>query len=204
MSAVRLGISACLLGEEVRFDGGHKRDSFLADELGKHVEWVPVCPEVEVGMGTPREALQLVRDGQRTRMVTIETGIDYTDRMNEWAHRRVGALAHQDLDGYVLKKNSPSCGMLDVRIVHSHGDASRDGQGLFATVLLETLPLLPVTEEGHLDEPPLRENFIARVLVYRQLKDYVRDRRTISAIAALNVYTHLQFQLRELMVPNRV
>ena len=204
MSVIRLGISACLLGQEVRFDGGHKRDAFLVDELGKHVEWVPVCPEVEVGMGTPREALQLVRDRQRTRMVTVETGIDYTDRMNEWAHRRVAALADQDLDGYVLKKNSPSCGMLDVRIVNRHGDASRDGQGLFATVLLETLPLLPVAEEGHLDEPSLRENFIARVCAYKQLKDYVRGRWTIRAGAALHIYAHLQFQRRELMVPNRV
>jgi uncharacterized protein YbbK (DUF523 family) len=204
LSPVRVGISACLLGQEVRFDGGHKRDSFLADELGKHVEWVPVCPEVEVGMGTPREPLRLVRDGQRTRMVTIETGVDYTDRMNEWARRRVAALGREDLDGYVLKKNSPSCGMLDVRIFNRNGDVSRDGQGLFATVLLESLPLLPVEEEGHLDDPRLRENFIARVFAYRRLKDHVRDGWSIGSAAAFHIYDQLQFQRRELMVPNRV
>jgi uncharacterized protein YbbK (DUF523 family) len=204
LSLVRLGISACLLGQEVRFDGGHKRDSFLVDELGEHVQWVPVCPEVEVGMGTPREALQLVRDGQRTRMLTLETGIDYTDRMREWAHRRLVALAHEDLDGYVLKKNSPSCGMLNVRLFNRNGDVSRDGQGLFAAALLENLPLLPVAEEAHLDDPPLRDNFFARVFAYRRLKDYVRGRWTIGALAALHIARHLQFQFRELVVPTRV
>jgi hypothetical protein len=155
-------------------------------------------------MGTPREALQLVRDGQRTRMVTVETGIDYTDRMNEWARHRAAVLGREDLDGYVLKKNSPSCGMLDVRIFNSHGDVSRDGQGLFASVLLEALPLLPVVEEGHLDDPPLRANFIARVSAYRQLKACVRDRSAIGAVAALNISIYLQLQLCELMVPNGV
>src|SRR4026207_342344 len=100
LRVVRLGISACLLGQEVRFDGGHKRDRFLTDEPGQYVEWVPICPEVEVGMGTPREPLQLVRVGETTRMVTISTGIDYTERMNEWARGRVEALAREDLDGY--------------------------------------------------------------------------------------------------------
>ena len=117
MSGLRLGISACLLGQEVRFDGGHKRDRFLTDQLGQYVEWVPVCPEVEVGMGTPREALHLVREGQTVRMVTTRTGIDFTDRMNAWAERRLDRLAREDLDGYVLKKNSPSCGAWRVKIV---------------------------------------------------------------------------------------
>jgi len=101
---IRIGISACLLGQEVRFDGGHKRDAFLTDVLGKHVEWVPVCPEVEVGMGTPRETLRLVRDNGITRMVTTGTGVDYTERMNTWSKRRVAELVRADLDGYVLKK----------------------------------------------------------------------------------------------------
>jgi len=171
LTVPRVGISACLLGQEVRFDGGHKRDSFLTDELGKHVEWVPVCPEVEVGMGTPREALQLVRDGGTTRMITVHTSIDYTDRMNHWARRRVATLAREDLDGYVLKSKSPSCGMLEVDIFRHAGQMSRDGQGLFAAVLLETFPLLPVEEESRLHDWRLRRHFVERLYVYRRLKN---------------------------------
>jgi len=186
----------------VRFDGGHKRDSFLTDALGKYVEWVPVCPEVEVGMGTPREPLQLVRDGERTRMVTTETGIDYTDRMNQWASRRVAALAREDLDGYVLKRNSPSCGMIDVKVFDDSGRASLDGQGLFAAVLTEQMPLLPVEEEGRLSDLPLREDFVSRLLLYRQLKDDVRGRWTAASLFTLQLYLHLQ--LRELMPRHHV
>jgi uncharacterized protein YbgA (DUF1722 family)/uncharacterized protein YbbK (DUF523 family) len=179
---IRIGISACLLGQEVRFDGGHKRDAFLTDVLGKHVEWVPVCPEVEVGMGTPRETLRLVRDNGTTRMVTTRTGVDYTERMNTWSKRRVGELARADLDGYVLKKDSPSCGMERVKIFAGSGSASRYGRGLFASVLLAALPLLPVEEEGRLTDPSLRENFIERVFAYRRLKDLFAGRWSMGSL----------------------
>ncbi len=170
MSLIRVGISACLLGQEVRFDGGHKRDSLLIDELGKYVEWVPVCPEVEVGMETPREPLRLVRDGHTTRMLSTHTRIDYTDRMNRWARQRVAALAREDLDGYVLKSKSPSCGMLGVNIFNHSGQMSSDGQGLFAAVLLETCPMLPVEEEGRLHDSQLRQFFLERLFEYRRSK----------------------------------
>jgi uncharacterized protein YbbK (DUF523 family) len=192
LSLFRVGISACLLGQEVRFDGGHKRDSFLADALGPYVEWIPVCPEVEVGMGTPREPLRLVRDGARTRMVTTQTGIDYTDRMNQWARKRLAALAREDLDGYVLKKNSPSCGMLDVNVFDDRDRASQDGQGLFAAVLAEQMPLLPVEDEGRLSDPRVRENFIARLFAYRRLKDCVRSQWTAGSVVAFNLCVRLQ------------
>jgi uncharacterized protein YbbK (DUF523 family) len=172
LSVVRLGISACLLGQEVRFDGGHKRDRFLTDELGKYVEWVPICPEVEVGMGTPREPLHLVRVGETTRVITASTGIDYTERMNEWARTRVEALAREDLDGYVLKSKSPSCGVWNVSVARADGPPALDGRGLFASVLLEHLPLLPVEEEGRLADPAVRDNFIERVFAYRRRKDH--------------------------------
>jgi uncharacterized protein YbbK (DUF523 family) len=172
VSVIRLGISACLLGQEVRYDGGHKRDPFLTDELGRYVEWVPVCPEVEVGMGTPREPVQLVRVGETTRMMTTTTAVDYTDRMNEWARARVDVLAHEDLDGYVLKSKSPSCGVWNVRVAPEDGPPAADGRGLFASILLERFPLLPVEEEGRLVDPGVRENFIERVFAYRRLKDH--------------------------------
>ena len=202
MSLFRVGISACLLGREVRFDGGHKRDLFLTETLGQYVEWIPICPEVEVGMGTPRESLRLVRDGARTRMVTTQTGIDYTDRMNQWSRMRVTALAGEDLDGYVFKKNSPSCGMIDVNVFDDDDRLSRDGQGLFAAALTEQMPLLPVEEEGRLNDPRVRANFIARLFAYRRLRDAVRGQWAAGSVVAFRFC--LQLQLCELMPRDHV
>ena len=170
-SRVRIGISACLLGEEVRFDGGHRRDPFLTEVLGPHVTWVPVCPEVELGLGTPRETLRLVRSGRDLRMITTRTGVDHTEAMNRWSRKRLEQLAAENLCGYVLKKDSPSCGMEAVKV---HGRVSfpeRNGRGLFARALLKRFPSLPVEEEGRLADPALRENFIERVFAYRRLRD---------------------------------
>ena len=183
---LRIGISSCLLGEQVRFDGGHKRDQFLVDVLGKHVEWVRVCPEVEVGMGTPRESLRLVRAGEGVRMITTRSNVDHTESMKAWALRRVEALAREDLDGYVLKKDSPSCGMERVKVYGGSGMPTRDGRGLFAEVLLDALPLLPVEEEGRLTDPTLRENFIERVFAYRRLKALFSGRWTHGALVAFH------------------
>jgi uncharacterized protein YbbK (DUF523 family) len=179
---VRIGISACLLGQEVRFDGGHKKDAFLTGVLAPHVEWVPVCPEVEVGMGTPREPLRLVKKNGRIRMVTTRSLVDHTDAMNAWARRRVEALAREDLDGYVLKKDSPSCGMERVEVYRKHGPGVRDGRGLFADALIRRLPLLPVEEEGRLGIARLRESFIERVFAYRRLKDHFASRWSIETL----------------------
>lgn len=179
---LRLGISACLLGQEVRFDGGHKRDDFLTRILGPHVEWVPVCPEVEMGLGTPRETLRLVRDDGRIRMMTTRTGIDHTDGMNQWSGVRLEELARENLSGYVLKKDSPSCGMERVKTYGGAGMPARDGRGLFASALLQRLPLLPVEEEGRLTDASLRENFIERVFGYRRLRALFQPRWTAGAV----------------------
>jgi len=168
---LRLGISSCLLGEEVRWDGGHKRDRFIAEHLSRHVEYVPVCPELEVGMGVPREAVRLVGDSAVPRMVGIHTGKDWTAGMREYARSRVRQLEALDLSGYVLKKDSPSCGMERVRVHSGKGRPSRKGVGLFARELQIRMPLLPVEEEGRLQDAGLRENFIERVFAYRRLKD---------------------------------
>ena len=184
-SPIRIGISACLLGEEVRFDGGHKRDQFLTTVLGPHVEFVPVCPEVEMGLGTPRETLRLVRHGRGLRMITTRTGIDHTDGMNRWASKRLAALQQEDLSGYVLKKDSPSCGMERVKTYGDDGP-QRNGRGLFAAVLLDRFPLLPVEEEGRLSDPTLRENYIERVFAYRRLKDLFCGRWTTGGVVAFH------------------
>src|SRR5579864_3099120 len=152
-TSIRIGVSACLLGQEVRYDGGHKRDSYLVETFGRYVEWVPVCPEVEMGLGTPRETLRLVRINNDVRMVMTKTGVDHTDGMRAFAARRLDQLGRENLSGYVLKKNSPSCGMERVKVFDSRGVASRPGQGLFAEALLQRFPHLPVEEEGRLGDP---------------------------------------------------
>jgi uncharacterized protein YbgA (DUF1722 family)/uncharacterized protein YbbK (DUF523 family) len=186
-SRPRIGISACLLGDEVRFDGGHKRDPFLTDVLAPHVEWVRVCPEVEVGMGTPRETLRLTRLGDgAVRMVTTRTGIDHTDSMVRWSRRRLQELDREDLSGYVLKKDSPSCGMERVKVFTAGGMPGKNGRGLFADVLLQRFPNLPVEEEGRLSDPRLRENFIERVFAYQRMRQFFSGRWTVGGLVAFH------------------
>jgi len=179
---LRLGISRCLLGEEVRFDGGHKRDTFLTEVLGRYVEWVPVCPEVEAGLGTPREAMRLVGDPHHPRLVTIKSGTDHTRAVERMTKNRIQELAELDLSGYVFKKDSPSCGMERVRIYNEHGMPGRNGVGLFARAFIEQFPLIPVEEEGRLRDPTLRENFIERVFCYRRWQDLVQNGVTRQAL----------------------
>ena len=179
---LRLGISRCLLGDEVRFDGGHKRDDFLTDVFGHYVEWVPVCPEVEAGLGTPREAMRLVGDPQDPRLLTIKSGTDHTRALETMTRNRIQELKNMDLSGYVFKKGSPSCGIERVRIYNEHGMASRKGVGLFARAFIEQFPLIPVEEEGRLCEPTLRENFIERVFCYRRWQDLVQSGVTRQAL----------------------
>jgi len=158
------------MGKAVRYDGGHKRDAFLIDTFGQFVEWVPVCPEVEAGFGTPRPAMRLVSDDGRLRLLTIGAGADLTAPMERYARRRVAQLDGDDLCGYVLKKGSPSCGLERVKVYATNGMPLRTGQGLFATQLVERFPHLPVEEEGRLADPRLRDNFIERVFAYARLR----------------------------------
>jgi uncharacterized protein YbgA (DUF1722 family)/uncharacterized protein YbbK (DUF523 family) len=168
---LRLGVSACLLGRKVRYDGQHKRDPFLVDVLGEFVEWVPVCPEQELGLGVPREPIRLVGDPAAPRLVGERSGKDHTDPMRRLAEARVRELARLDLDGYVTKKDSPSCGMERVRVHGGRGGPPRrEGVGAFARVLLARLPLLPVEEEGRLADPALRESFLERLFAHARWK----------------------------------
>jgi uncharacterized protein YbbK (DUF523 family) len=168
---IRIGISSCLLGQEVRFDGGHKRDPFLTETLGPQVEWVPVCPEVEMGLGIPREPLRLVRVADNAiRMIETSTGVDHTETMIRWASTRLEALAREGLCGYVLKSDSPSCGMEYVKTYSAGAKAERNGRGLFAAALMRRFPSLPVEEEGRLADPCIREDFIERVFAYASQK----------------------------------
>ena len=183
---IRVGISSCLLGNEVRFDGGHKHDRYLTDTLGRFFEWAPVCPEVEMGLGTPRETLRLVGDPAAPRLVFAKTGQDQTDAMQAWSGRRLGQLARLDLCGYILKSKSPSCGMERVRVYGSGNAPVKTGVGIFARALMDYFPLLPVEEEGRLHDLPLRENFIERVFAYRRWRDLVESGMAVGTLVAFH------------------
>lgn len=172
---VPIGISACLLGQAVRYNGGHKRDPYLVDTLGFFVRWVPVCPEAELGMGTPREPVDLVLRGGRTHMMGVESGEDWTVRMEVFARRRIARLP--PLSGYVFKADSPSCGPDRVKL-HSPrgGTPSRKGVGLFAAALKASNPLLPIVDEGRLHAPALRDNFLERVFAHQRLRGLLAGR----------------------------
>lgn len=185
---LRVGISTCLLGQKVRFDGGHKHDRYLTDILGAYFEFVPVCPELEVGMGVPREAVRLVGTAGAPRLVGVRSGEDWTDRMERLAARRVAQLERMGLSGYILKKDSPSCGMERVK-VYGEGEGAapeRTGVGLFARALMGRLALLPVEEEGRLNDARLRENFIVRVFAYHRVQGLFRGRWTRGEVVAFH------------------
>jgi uncharacterized protein YbgA (DUF1722 family)/uncharacterized protein YbbK (DUF523 family) len=190
----RIGISRCLLGDEVRYDGGHKRDPFLVSTFGRFVEWVPVCPEVEVGMGTPREPIQLVAsaDGApAVRLLGVESREDWTTRMTRFAASRLRDLKSANLAGYVLKQDSPTCGLDRVRVL-TRERVMHSGRGLFAEALVGTLPDLPVEEEGRLNDPALRENFVERVFAYQRLRALFSGRWTIHSLVVFHSMHKLQ------------
>jgi uncharacterized protein YbgA (DUF1722 family)/uncharacterized protein YbbK (DUF523 family) len=150
----------------VRYDGGHKHDRYLTGTLGQFFEWVPVCPEVEIGLPIPRESMRLVGDAENPRLIAPKSGADYTDQMKAWAQGRLEELAAMDLCGFVAKKDSPSSGLFRVKVYNEHGMAQRNGMGIFPCELMNRFPLLPLEEEGRLNDMPLRENFIERVFAY--------------------------------------
>lgn len=168
---IKIGISACLTGEEVRWNGGHARDRYLTDILGQYVEYVPVCPEVECGMGIPRETLRLVGDPDNPNLVTSKTNIDHTNRMTQWARNRVKELEKENLCGFVFKKNSPSSGLFKVPVRTSKGMPQKKGQGIFARAFTEHFPLVPVEEEGRLHDPKLRETFIEQIFTLMRWRE---------------------------------
>ncbi len=184
---IRLGVSACLLGQTVRYDGGHKRDPFLIDTLGPFVEWVPVCPEVEIGLGVPRDTIRLVGDAAAPRLVVEKTGEDLTARMRRYARSRVTELQSLALDGYVLKRGSPSCGLFRVRVYDRDGVPHSTGTGAYARALTERLPLLPVEEEGRLGDPALRENFIERVFATARWRAFLARRPAAGDLVAFHM-----------------
>ena len=183
---IRILISSCLLGETVRYDGGHKRDGFLVETLGEFVEWVPVCPEVDCGLPTPREAMRLTGDPSSPRLVTSKGGVDHTDRMIRWARARLRELEPLELCGYICKKDSPSSGMTRVKVYGGSDIPARTGAGIFTKAFLGHFPLIPVEEEGRLQDPVLREMFIERVFTLRRFRDLLARDRTRGGLVAFH------------------
>ncbi len=201
---IRVGISSCLLGMNVRFDGGHKHDSYLTETLGRYFEWVSVCPEVEMGMSTPRENIRLKGTVEDPSLIAPKSGTDYTDGMKAFSERRLQELADMDLHGYILKKDSPSCGMERVRVYDENNIPRRQGVGIYARALLEKFPLLPVEEEGRLKDARLRENFIERIYAHYRLQQLLRSDPKPKDLVAfhtnhkLTLMSHSQKSYREL------
>jgi len=171
MEKIKLGISTCLLGKNVRYDGGHKLDRFLTDTLGQYVEYIPVCPEVECGLPIPRESMHLEGDTDSPRLVTIRTKQDMTDRMVQWAQNRVSELEKEDLCGFIFKSDSPSSGMERIKVYNEKGMPVKKGVGIFARTFMNHFTLLPVEEEGRLHDPNLRENFIERIFTLKRWRE---------------------------------
>lgn len=183
---IRLGISTCLLGEKVRFDGGHKLDRFLRDTLGYYVEYVPVCPEVECGLGIPREALRLVGDPESPRLVTVRTKKDFTDLMMSWAAKRLQELEKENLCGFIFKSNSPSSGMERVKVYNENGTPAKKGVGIFARAFMEHFPLVPVEEDGRLHDIHLRENFIEAIFTMKRWREILAEKRTLDRLVSFH------------------
>ncbi|HEX2965114.1 MAG TPA: DUF523 and DUF1722 domain-containing protein [Syntrophorhabdaceae bacterium] len=171
MEKIKMGISSCLLGKKVRYDGGHKLDRYVTETLSQYFDYVPVCPEVEYGLPIPREALRLVGDPALPRLMTVRTGIDHTDGMLDWAERKLGELAGEELCGFIFKSRSPSSGLKGIKVYGASGMPSYTGVGIFANAFTRRNPLLPVIDDGRLHDPSLRETFIEAVFVYRRWQE---------------------------------
>jgi uncharacterized protein YbgA (DUF1722 family)/uncharacterized protein YbbK (DUF523 family) len=188
---IRIGISECLLGHQVRYDGGHKWDRFLTDTLGQYVEYVLVCPEVEAGLGVPREAMRLVGNPESPRLVTIRTQQDLTERMTAWARKRVKELKKENLCGFIFKSDSPSSGMERVKVYNNKGIAVKEGKGIFARMFMDHFPLVPVEEEGRLHDPKLRENFIESIFTLMRWRELLQQKMTVGNLVAFHTQTKL-------------
>ncbi len=182
MEKIKLGISTCLLGENVRYNGGHKLDRFLTDTLGQYVQYVPVCPEVECGLPIPRESMHLKGIPDSPRLITSKTKQDMTERMVRWAKKRVAELEKEDLCGFIFKSDSPSSGMERVKVYNEKGMPVKKGVGMFARIFMEHFPLLPVEDEGRLHDPELRENFIERIFTLKRWREVIAKKERLGNV----------------------
>ncbi len=179
---IRLGISASLLGLSVLNQGKYQGDRFLKDTLGRFVDYVPVCPEEDCGLEDVSESLRLEGQVGALRLMDPKTGEDYTKRVERWARHKVEELDGEDLCGFVLKSRSPITGMERVHVHGDDGNRSKDGVGLFASILMDRFPTMPVEEDGRLHDPGLRENFIERIFVFKRWREMLGNGKKIGRL----------------------
>ena len=179
---IRIGISSCLLGNKVRWNAGHKQDRYLINTLGQFVEYVPVCPEVEAGFGVPRESFRLVGDPEAPRLITFKSKTDHTDQMLKWANKRVSELKNENLCGFIFKSDSPSSGMIRVKVYNAKGMPEKKGVGMFARAFMERFPLIPAEDDGRLHDPKIRENFIERIFALKRWRDSFTKSRSMGKL----------------------
>ena len=184
---IKIGVSSCLLGEEVRWNGGHKKDRYVQGILDNYFDYVPTCPEVDVGMGVPRETVALYGTLESSKMISKKSQTDWTGKMNTYMKDRINELGNADLCGYIFKSKSPSCGIGRVPIYSKFGSNKvRHGPGMFASAFMKTLPLIPVEDEGRLHDPVIRENFIVRVFCFNRLQTFLKERFTMGALVSFH------------------
>ena len=188
---IKLGISSCLLGEKVRWNAGHKLDQYLTYTLGQFVDFVPVCPEVEAGFGVPRDSLRLVGDPEAPRLVTFKTKEDRTEPMLQWARKRVKELEKDDLCGFIFKSDSPSSGMVRVKVYSEKGMPQKKGVGMFAREFMNHFPLIPVEDDGRLHNPEIRENFIERIFTLRRWRQALAKKANVGGLVEFHTSNKL-------------
>jgi uncharacterized protein YbgA (DUF1722 family)/uncharacterized protein YbbK (DUF523 family) len=188
---IKLGISSCLLGNTVRWNAGHKLDKYLVNTLGQFVDYVPVCPEVEAGFGVPRESMRLAGDPENPRLITFKTKTDLTDQMLRWAKKRVKELEKEDLCGFIFKSDSPSSGMIRVKVYSDKGMPVKKGVGLFASAFMDHFPGIPVEDDGRLNNPAIRENFIERVFTLKRWRESFAQKRSMGNLVRFHTCNKL-------------
>jgi uncharacterized protein YbgA (DUF1722 family)/uncharacterized protein YbbK (DUF523 family) len=201
---IKIGVSQCLLGENVRWNGGHARSRFITDTLSHYVDFVPVCPEVEAGFPIPRETFRLVGDIENPRLITSRTKVDHTEKMVQWASQKVEKLESENLCGFIFKKDSPNSGLYRVKVYNDKGMPVKKGVGLFARAFIERFPRIPVEEEGRLNDPNLRENFIERIFTLKRWRETLEKEKSMGSLVdfhtrhKLLILSHSQTHYRAL------
>lgn len=204
LSPITIGISSCLLGNKVRYDGQHSHDRFVTQTLGLFTEYVPVCPEVECGMPTPREAIRLMGDPENPRLVTQKTGVDKTAMMKSWISTKLDELEKKNLCGFIFKSKSPSSGLYRIRVYGDDGKVRKTGTGLFARAFTERFPRIPVEESGRLHDPKLREHFIENIFTFQRWRNLLENKKTPGGLVEFHtqnkllILSHSQAHYREM------
>ena len=188
---IKIGVSSCLLGEKVRYDGGHKHDRYITQTLGQYFDFVPVCPETECGMGVPREPMRLEGDVSAPRLMTNKTKRDLTGQMTHWIGPRLDQLAGENLCGFIFKKGSPSSGLHRVKVYNEKGNPAASGRGLFAAAFTARFPRIPAEDEGRLHDPVLRETFIEQVFALKRWRDTLSNNRNVGNLVAFHTQEKL-------------